>query len=94
MKSETKTERASRLCGLTSDAYSFGAFGAAEWTKAIRFLLDMSYTDRQVEKIMRSRWTRWARDQYSPDGWVGTADMVEQFVTTFAGRPGYLISSL
>lgn len=94
MLAETKEQRAERLSKMTSDAYSFAAYGADEWTKAIRFLLDMSYRDRDIEKIMRSKWTRWARDSYSPDGWTGTADMVERFVTEFAGRRGYLVSAL
>lgn len=94
MKSETKDERAVRLCALTNDAYSYDAYGAEEWTKAIRFLIDMSYTDRQIEKIMRSKWTRWARDSYSDDGWRGTGEMVERFVTEFAGKRNYLVSAL
>lgn len=94
MRTETKTQRADRLAAMTGDAYSFEAFGAGEWTRAIRFLIDMSYRDRDIEKIMRSKWTRWARDSYSPDGWTGTAEAVEHFVTEFAGRPGYLVSSL
>lgn len=94
MKTETKTARAERLATMTSDAYSFEAFGAAEWTKAIRFLIDMSYSDRTIEKIMRSKWTRWARDTFAADGWTGTAYVVERFVTEYAGRPGYLVSSL
>lgn len=94
----TKTARAQRICDATNEAYSFPFFGVAEWTKAIRFLIDMSYTDKQIEKIMRSKWTRWARDSYAgpDDGDYGQAkgEWVERFVTEYAGKRGYLVSSL
>lgn len=51
-------------------------------------------TDREIENVLRSKWTRWARDSYSPDGWTGTAECVEQFVKKFAGLRGYLVSAL
>lgn len=94
MPRETKTARAVRLATLTEDAYSFYAYGMAEWTKAVRFLIDMSYGDADIENIMRSKWTRWARDCYSTDEGKGTGEMVRRFVTEYAGRKNYRVEDL
>lgn len=44
----------------TSDAYSFDRY--ASWKACVAALLRHGYTDRQAERILRSRITRWAAD--------------------------------
>ena len=56
------TKRARDLAARTTDAYSSGRYRS--WARVAHLLLREGYTDRQVEAIMRSKWTRWASDQY------------------------------
>lgn len=44
-----------------SDAYSTGRYRGG-WSACIRMLRARKYDDRQVEAIIRSKWTRWAAD--------------------------------
>lgn len=46
-----------------SDAYSTDAYGG--WYGCIQMLRKRGYNDREIEAIIRSKWTRWARDMNS-----------------------------
>ncbi len=43
------------------DAYSTSNYNG-NWTPCIKMLRKRGYDDRQVEAIIRSKWTRWAAD--------------------------------
>lgn len=63
----TKTKSAIKfdpvvLANRTQDAYSYYAFGAAGWLSCAAMLAKRGYDERQAEAILRSKWTRWARD--------------------------------
>ena len=68
MKTKTTTtiaERVRALAARTADAYSWDNYEGYRWTAAIAMLVRRGYTDREVEAIMRSKWTRWAADMAS-----------------------------
>lgn len=44
-----------------SDAYSFGAYKNG-WIPCIKMLRKRKYLDSEIEIILRSKFTRWARD--------------------------------
>ena len=44
-----------------SDAYSTDNYNY-NWAPSIKMLRKRGYDDRQVEAIIRSKWTRWAAD--------------------------------
>lgn len=44
----------------TQDAYSVDRY--TSWAAVAQLLLDRGYDDKQVEAILRSKWTRWAAD--------------------------------
>lgn len=57
MSRETVKALAERL----SDAYSTDRY-RSEWAPSIKALRAAGYDDRQIEAIIRSKWTRWAAD--------------------------------
>lgn len=63
----------------TKDAYSYSAFGREEWLATAQALLNRGYTAEQVEAILRSKITRWARDAYADDN-EGKAIYVLQYL--------------
>jgi len=44
------------------DAYSTSNYNG-NWSPCIKMLRKRGYDDRQVEAIIRSKWTRWAADE-------------------------------
>lgn len=82
-----------------ADAYSTDRYRNG-WSGCIRMLRGRGYDDRQIEAILRSKWTRWAADQSGqPYGRVTSAalrdfldgmkrerqQVVELTAETFAG---------
>ncbi len=55
----TKTQ-ATEIATKCADAYSSGTY--QNWTTVAQKLLGRGLDARQVEAIMRSKWTRWAAD--------------------------------
>lgn len=53
--------RARDIADRCRDAYSADRYGS--WPAVAQRLLDMGYDDREVEAVMRSKYTRWAADQ-------------------------------
>lgn len=53
---------ANKIAEATQDAYSFSRYGQKAWAASCRMLLRRGYDVRQIEAIMRSKWTRWAAD--------------------------------
>lgn len=82
----TLKQRAADLAEKTSDAYSADAFGNS-WTATCAMLLRRGYTEREAEAILRSKWTRWARDMDSK--YEGNSKTLERFLDhrPAAGRP-------
>lgn len=89
---ETKGDRAKRIAEATADAYSHDAFGDREWLRSTHMLIDMGYTDEEVEAILRSKWTRWARDEEGT--YKGSCRMLRRFILQHADRPGYEVRDL
>jgi hypothetical protein len=52
------------IAAKTADAYSADCFGPVEWVKAAKMLLDYGLTEQQTEAVLRSKWTRWCRDNF------------------------------
>lgn len=59
-KKGTPKQRATRIAEQCADAYSADRYRS--WTNVALVLVNRGYSDRQVEAIMRSKWTRWAGD--------------------------------
>jgi hypothetical protein len=53
---------ADELANRCEDAYSVDRYKS--WSKVAEALLDYGLTERQVEAVMRSKWTRWAADAH------------------------------
>lgn len=91
----TKTlSNAAEVAENTKDAYSFEAFGMDEWTKSAQMLLDLNYSLAEVEMILRSKYTRWARD-HADDG-EDTAENLRAFVMDLRNyiKPGQVRKEL
>jgi hypothetical protein len=50
------------LATATADAYSYDNYNDIGWRQAIRKLAQRGYSAREIEAIVRSKWTRWAAD--------------------------------
>lgn len=84
---------AKELAEKTADAYSAALYGPVEWTRCARLLQARAYTDREVEAILRSKWTRWAADgSYTPQ--QPTAADLAKFLDSIHGRKGYSVAEL
>ncbi len=60
------------LAAKTADAYSADAWGPVLWVQAAQMLLAMDLSDDQVEGVLRSKLTRWARDSWGdPSTYLG-----------------------
>jgi hypothetical protein len=59
------------------DAYSTSNY-KGNWSPCIRMLHKRGYDDRQVEAIIRSKWTRWAADGSDKSyGYTNSADLAK-----------------
>ncbi len=57
-----KHHRLNALVAITDGAYSQARYGVTAWRMTIQALMDRGFTDREINAIMRSKWTRWALD--------------------------------
>jgi hypothetical protein len=79
------TAQIDALLDRTRDAYSFDTYGESGWRGAIAMLVRRGYDDRQIEAILRSKWTRWAGDMSNkPHGRNNGADLA-RFLDTAKG---------
>lgn len=68
-----KEMKALTIAAKCSDAYSADAWGPIAWVQAAQMLIDMGLEDDQVEGVLRSKLTRWARDEYGePSTYLGS----------------------
>lgn len=64
------------------DAYSFDRYGFRAWRAACAMLRRRGHGDREVEAVMRSKFTRWAGDMGGkPYGRTSSKDL-ERFMET------------
>jgi hypothetical protein len=76
MKQKLTRDEADAIAQETSDAYSFNRYGATRWRSCCRMLARRGYDAREIEAIMRSKWTRWAGDMSDSEyGRVNSADL-------------------
>lgn len=63
------------LADKTSDAYSAAKYYS--WVACVRALRKEGYTDREIEAILYSKWTRWAADRSkNPYGKASSNDLL------------------
>jgi hypothetical protein len=74
---------AALIAARTSNAYSADAYPDGEWEKCAALLLDRGFDATATETILRSKWTRWARD--AADSEIGTAQMLADFLDKHGG---------
>lgn len=60
-----REEQIAALIERTIDAYSFNRYGRKNWELAIRRLLRIGFSEREIEAILLSKWMRWAADGVS-----------------------------
>lgn len=63
-----------------TDAFSFDRYGTLNWTRCIKALRRETFTDEDIETILRSKWTRWAADAGSKRYGAATAKDLVNFV--------------
>ena len=68
-----------QLAKVTQTAYSFSAYGEAEWLKTAKMLRARGFTLEEVEAVLRSKLTRWCRDMFSKND-EGKAIYLEQYL--------------
>lgn len=61
-RSVARRALARSLAEKTADSYSFDRYRS--WESVVALLVARGYTPREVEAIVRSKWTRWAADQH------------------------------
>ena len=70
--SDPKKMKALTIAAKCADAYSADFWGPVAWVEAAQMLIDMGLTDEEVEGVLRSKLTRWARDAYGePSTYLG-----------------------
>lgn len=70
--SDPEKMKALTIAARCSDAYSADMWGPVAWVEAAQMLIDMDLTDEQVENVLRSKLTRWARDAFcKPSTYLG-----------------------
>jgi hypothetical protein len=63
---------ACRIAWETADAYSADIWGPVMWTQAAQMLLNMNFSEQEVDDILRSKMTRWSRDKWGDSStWLG-----------------------
>tara|TARA_R110000823_G_scaffold306785_3_gene429277 strand:+ start:1581 stop:1856 length:276 start_codon:yes stop_codon:yes gene_type:complete len=72
MTEELDILRPLRIAAKAADAYSADAWGPVLWVQATQMLCSLDFTDDEVEGLLRSKLTRWARDAYGvPETYLG-----------------------
>jgi len=74
------------LAAKTSDAYSADSY--TNWTACARLLARLGYDEREAEAILRSKWTRWARDAWDKPG-TPTSIALRDFLVKYGYHPGH-----
>lgn len=70
--SDPEKMRALTIAAKAADAYSADMWGPVAWVEAAQMLCDMGLSDQEVEGVLRSKLTRWARDSFGePSTYLG-----------------------
>lgn len=72
------------LATKTADAYSADSY--SNWTACARLLARLGYNEHQAEAILRSKWTRWARDMWQGRG-TPTSMALRDFLIKYRYTP-------
>lgn len=76
-----------RLANETSDAYSADSFNS--WVEVARVLARCGFNVWEAEAILRSKWTRWCRDEFGEgDGKPNTANTLVKYLIKYNFKPG------
>lgn len=68
----------------TKDAYSRPAYGGVEWARCAAVVLGLGYGVEVAAALLKSRITRWAREDVADDA-APTADDLARFLASPAG---------
>jgi hypothetical protein len=81
----TEAQEVAEKC---KDAYSAPAYRS--WASVAAMLLKKGFTPEECEAIMRSKWTRWARDASFKDYRYGSypAKVVEDYIDNMVRENG------
>ena len=70
--SDPEKMKALTIAAKCADAYSADMWGLIAWVQAAQMLVDMGLAEEEVEGVLRSKLTRWARDAYGePSTYLG-----------------------
>lgn len=73
-------DKADAIARATRDAYSFSSYGPSGWRSCCRMLALRGFNAREIEAIMRSKWTRWAGDESDKQYGKYNADDLKRFL--------------
>ena len=71
-----------------SDAYSTDAYKGG-WGSCVAMMRRRGYNDREIEAVLRSKWTRWARDSDEKRAYgYHNSVTLSDFLDTMGAEPG------
>lgn len=70
----------------TEDAYSAGSYNS--WEQVCRVLAKRGFNAWEAEAILRSKWTRWCRDEFQT-GAKANSKHLEKFLDKYGYKPGH-----
>ena len=89
---KTSLQDAAAVADRCADAYSFDYFGPDEWREAARMMARRGFDVREIEAVLRSKWTRWSRDAEASAFGIGTAQGLADFLDNQKDTPKHLRS--
>jgi hypothetical protein len=75
-----------KLATDTADAYSADSFNS--WERVCRILAARGFNAWEAEAILRSKWTRWCRDEFQVGSTANSA-CLEKFLDKYHYKPGH-----
>ena len=80
-KPQVDSKAATAIAERCSDAYSVGRYRS--WSAVAKMLARRGFDAREIEAILRSKWTRWAADwSHNPRYGQATAADLDRFLNT------------
>jgi hypothetical protein len=75
-----------QLAEKTSNAFSADSFNS--WVQVIRLLAERGYNAWEAEAIVRSKWTRWCRDEFHTNSSrKATSSSLAKFLDKYGHKP-------
>jgi hypothetical protein len=84
---ETVSKAAARIAAReASNGYSYDSFGPTQWARLAEMLAKRGLTAPEIKGVLRSKYTRWARDSYGPAKGFYKAQVVIDYLDNPSNR--------